>query len=91
MACFTTPAALICRRRGRAARVGWSCEVLKRKAAPSAPPIAGNLGVARTMNRNVHGRIVHGEEADAVKKTADRLSALGADGCHTRGWPPRID
>jgi protein ImuB len=69
---------------GEAAMMRVVCEVLTAQGFAVSAAIAGTAACARTINRQVHGRIVRdGEEADAVKPLP--VSALGADAAITTG------
>jgi protein ImuB len=63
---------------GEAAMMRVVCETLTAQGFAVSAAIAGTAACARTINRQVHGRIVRdGEEADAVKPLP--VTALGAD------------
>jgi len=69
---------------GEAAMMRMVCEMLTVQGFTVSAAIAGTARCARTLTRQVHGRIVRdGEEADAVRPLP--VSALGADAAITGG------
>ncbi len=69
---------------GEAAMMRLMCDVLTAQGFAVSAAIAGTPVCARTLTRDVHGRIVgHGEEADAVGPLP--VSALGADAAVVTG------